>query len=357
MIENHLYPLTSGKLSIKKTIGYYLIRDRQSKKDLSANKDLATLLLNCTGEMTILEISKKIAQEKELEENNILKSVFSMLQKLKKDEIISFSQEKKYVPIRYRETPFNFSLNTVYIEPTKKCNFSCIHCFAGSPSFTKEFDKEKELSFQEYSDLIFPKLDEFGVMGICVTGGEPFLRKDTLDILELTDKYNIELGILSNGSFFDKETVEKVKDLSPKFIGVSFDSHNEEIFSKIRGSNKYKRVLNGIKNLVEAGLDPNINCILFEGVNNTYDHITSYLNFIKEIGINPGKITFDELVPEGEGKKLQQFLINEKETILNIKKAYKKVLDIDFSMMKKPEYIGNEKKNKFLWFRRRSCLY
>jgi len=339
MKSTELFPTTSGKVTIKRTPKEYYVRDRESKKDLSINKDLAQILLLCTGQNTLRDITKKIVQEKYPDEDQISEKTSKVLHNLSKDGIIYFSENETFVPIRFRETDFEFPLDTVYLEPTKKCNFPCIHCFASSPKFTREIDKVSEISLKDY-EIVIKKIDEMGILGACITGGEPFLRKDTFDIIHLLDEANIEFGILSNGYFLDKQKVQELQKLAPKFIGISFDSHKEEIFEQIRGSNRYMKVLMNISNLVESGLDPNINCILFKGLNDSYEHIREYLEFLKKRGISKEKITFDEMVPEGEASNKRNFLVNEETTISNIRKAYREVFDIDFFVIKSPEHVN-----------------
>lgn len=156
--------------------------------------------------------------------------------------------------------------------------------------------------------------------------------------MNLLDESNIEFGILTNGYFINNRIIDHLKRLQPKFIGISFDSHEKEIFEQIRGRNRYKKVLGAIEGLNDARLNLNINCILFEGLNNSYQHIYNFINFLNRRGIFPSQITFDEIVPEGEGKNLDRYLINEKESVKNISRAFKEAFGVEFTEVKKPEY-------------------
>lgn len=167
---------------------------------------------------------------------------------------------------------------------------------------------------------------------------EGSFRRGIIDIFNLLDEHNIDFGILTNGYFIDNKTIDELKKLRPRFMGISFDSHKEEIFEQIRGKNRYGKVLGAIEMLNEAGLKPNINCILFRNLNNSYEHIYDFINFLNKRGISPNQITFDEMVPEGEGKTLDKYLINEKEVVRNISRAFKEAFGIDFTGLKKPEY-------------------
>ncbi len=346
MVVLDLYPKTSGKLTIKKNRNNYFVRDRAIKKDLIINEDLALILRECSGQKSVKKIGDIVSERKKIPRGGIIGKLENSLKNLEQDNIIEFSKEIDPTPIRYRETNFNFPLDTAYLEITKKCNFPCIHCFLGSPSFTRQISKE-EMTLEDYRDVVIPSLDSAGVLGACITGGEPFLRKDSVDIMDLLDKANIDFGILTNGYFINNRTIDHLKRLQPRFIGISFDSHEKEIFEQIRGKNRYKRVLQAIEGLNDANLNPNINCILFKGLNNSYQHIYNFIKFLDKKGISPHQITFDELVPEGEGKNLYKYLINEKETVKDISTAFREASMVDFGEIKKPEYKTKMSRSSF----------
>lgn len=68
------------------------------------------------------------------------------------------------------------------IELTKRCNLSCIHCY-----YNYEFEEEEEMSFKEISSLL-NEISQAGCFWLLITGGEPLLRKDFLDIYKCAKK-------------------------------------------------------------------------------------------------------------------------------------------------------------------------
>jgi len=334
-----LFPITSGQLRIRKTLDDFLVYDIKTKKSIKANRDLIDLLFSCNGKNSIRDISYLVYKERKINQSLILERIIDTFESLSKERVITFQNNKLKREIGiFREYNFKFPLTTVYLEPTRYCNFTCIHCYASShPHDTSK--KNREIKLDRYLQVI-DKLDDIGIMNLCFTGGEPFVREDISSILSYTNSKNIEIGILSNGSLLDAEKISMLGKINPKFVGVSFDSHKKEIYEKIRGKNTYELVLNNIKNMVSAGINVHINSILFRGLNDSYEHITEFLYFCEKIGIGP-KITFDEFVPEGRGKNKEFYRVNEKDTINNIHKAFKTVFSIDFGV--EPEVQPTDK--------------
>ena len=80
------------------------------------------------------------------------------------------------------------------ISPTMRCNLNCYGCYAW------EYDKGEELE----TDLVHRILNEAREMGIyfiTVSGGEPFIRRDLLDIFAAHD--DLYFQVYTNGTFID----------------------------------------------------------------------------------------------------------------------------------------------------------
>jgi MoaA/NifB/PqqE/SkfB family radical SAM enzyme len=87
---------------------------------------------------------------------------------------------------------------------------------------------------------------------IVITGGEPFVRKDIIQILELFIEIDIKFGILTNGTLINKDIAEKLVKLNPAFINISVDGP-QKIHEMIRGPNTFNRTIEGIKFLKSYG--------------------------------------------------------------------------------------------------------
>jgi MoaA/NifB/PqqE/SkfB family radical SAM enzyme len=101
---------------------------------------------------------------------------------------------------------------------------------------------------------------ELGVREYYFTGGEPFMNRDMLPILEATLKQG-PATVLTNGMLLRKEVCAKLRELFDASdysldIRVSLDGFDSESHDAIRGAGVWDRVMIGLRNLAEAGINP-----------------------------------------------------------------------------------------------------
>lgn len=114
------------------------------------------------------------------------------------------------------------TLNSAYVHVTDNCNLHCVGCY----SFVEDRNLKDNLSFEDICK-IFDSLKKSGVSRVVISGGEPFLRNDFMDICKYA-KENTKLGYLSvitNGTM----PVERYKKVIP-FIDelcISVDGYSE----------------------------------------------------------------------------------------------------------------------------------
>ncbi|MFL6195721.1 MAG: radical SAM protein [Thermoanaerobaculia bacterium] len=136
------------------------------------------------------------------------------------------------------------------------CNLACTHCFVScSPTnHTHEFMGLGEvLRYLEEAARL-------GVREYYFTGGEPFLNPEMEEILVAT----LALGpatVLTNGLLLDPERCVRLMALAAASeysldLRVSLDGYDAASNDPIRGAGTFERILEGIRNLHEAGLNP-----------------------------------------------------------------------------------------------------
>jgi sulfatase maturation enzyme AslB (radical SAM superfamily) len=149
------------------------------------------------------------------------------------------------------------SLDTLWLQVGGTvCNLTCTHCFVScSPTnHTHEFMGLSEV--ERYLD----EAVRLGVREYYFTGGEPFLNPDMEAILEAT----LAVGpatVLTNGLLLDPARCARLKALEQTSdfsldLRVSLDGWDAATNDPIRGVGTFERILDGIRNLVRAGLNP-----------------------------------------------------------------------------------------------------
>ncbi len=141
---------------------------------------------------------------------------------------------------QYRKAE-NPRLSGLHWSVTGLCDLNCRHCYMEGPS-----GRYGQLSFEDMLRVI-EQLEQANVHEVSLTGGEPFLRTDLLDIIaELAKKRIWVSEIYSNGLLITEEILEGIKRLgfSPSFQ-ISFDGY---------GMHEHMRGRKGIEPNVIAGI-------------------------------------------------------------------------------------------------------
>ncbi|UTC91060.1 radical SAM protein [Treponema denticola] len=205
---------------------------------------------------------------------------------------------------------------------TLACNYSCKHCnVSAGERMCNELTTHEILK-------ILQEASEIGVSDMSITGGEPLLRKDILDILDFAcnNTFFTNVCLNTNGLLLTDDLIFEFKKRMPNIhIAVSLDGYNPKTYSNLRRlknkvntpmSKEFQIVSNNIRKLITNGIKTNINYTVTSTTINdmyqTYDYIKSLgvqiLLAIKFFPFGFGKIHEDEL--ELDFKTWEQWLIN-----------------------------------------------
>jgi MoaA/NifB/PqqE/SkfB family radical SAM enzyme len=135
------------------------------------------------------------------------------------------------------------------LDLTYRCNNACRHCWVSLPA--KSPEKENELTF----DQIIRIVDEARAMGCrkwAISGGEPMLRLDFLEIFDYITRKSVSYSINTNGTLIDPHIARLMKRKGAKMIalyGATAEVHDH--ITRTPGS--FEATLRGFAYLKEAG--------------------------------------------------------------------------------------------------------
>jgi cyclic pyranopterin phosphate synthase len=161
-------------------------------------------------------------------------------------------------------------LRDLRISVTDRCNFRCVYCMP-KEVFGKDYaflERAQLLTFEEIARLARLFVD-FGVSKIRLTGGEPLVRRNIEQLIEMLARIpGLDLTLTTNGSLL-KRKAQALKDAGLKRITVSLDSLDDAVFRAMNDVNfPVARVLEGIEAAAAAGLAPiKINMVVKRGLN------------------------------------------------------------------------------------------
>lgn len=136
---------------------------------------------------------------------------------------------------------------SIYLCITNKCPNNCLYCSA------KNRQAEKELSKAEWINVI-NELQEMRTPIIGITGGEPLLREDILDIIRSIDSRSTAI-LFTSGFNLSYEKAKELKESGLFGIGISLDSYDKNIHNKNRNNeDAFDYALEALRNSNKAGL-------------------------------------------------------------------------------------------------------
>ena len=150
---------------------------------------------------------------------------------------------------------------------TDKCNLRCTYCM---PAEGLEWlAKQAVMSAEEIVRIVRVGVEQLGVRELRLTGGEPLVRHDLLDIIaELRRNHpDLPISMTTNGVGLARKAAP-LKAAGLTRINVSLDSLHEETFTKLTRRPFLDQVLAGVDAAWAAGLGPvKLNAVLMRGIN------------------------------------------------------------------------------------------
>jgi cyclic pyranopterin phosphate synthase len=180
------------------------------------------------------------------------------------------------------------------VSVTDRCDFRCVYCMSEHMEF---LPKSEVLSFEEIDQIALAFIAR-GTRKIRLTGGEPLVRRDIMELVLRLGSYIgsglEELTFTTNGSQL-RRYAKGMADAGVRRINVSLDTLDETRFREITRRGRIADVLDGIDAADEAGLKIKINMVAMRGVNE--DEIEPMMAWAHSRGFG---LTLIEGMPLGE---------------------------------------------------------
>ena len=128
---------------------------------------------------------------------------------------------------------------------------------------------QESLTNTELINLIQEVFIPLGFKKFRLTGGEPLLRKDFVDVVEaIANLHGVEdLSMTTNGFLLD-DLAKPLYEVGLRRINISLDSLDRDVFRQITGRNLWEKVWAGILKAYEVGFDPlKLNVVIVPDVN------------------------------------------------------------------------------------------
>jgi len=200
--------------------------------------------------------------------------------------------------------PFSGSL-----EVTFRCNLRCVHCYVGD--FRSGVQSKAELSTAEMRKIL-DQIADAGCLDLLLTGGEPLMRPDFLDIYTYAKQKGLMLTLFTNGSLLTPKIVDYLGNWPPQSVEITLYGYSQQTYERVTGiSGSHARCMRGIELLLHQGIPLKLKTMLLTLNQHELDDMK---HFSESLGV---KFRYDPLINAGfdGGKDQLNFRLSPKELV------------------------------------------
>ena len=186
---------------------------------------------------------------------------------LKRSQLERIAQHREEL----RKTPH---LQWLFFEITNRCNLNCAHCgsrcTSNGESLTVTDVKTALRSIPQDKPTI------------CLTGGEPMLHPQFFDIAECVQSMGFVWGMTTNATLIDAASADRLKQAGMSTVSVSLDGMEQTHDRFRRRQGAWKSALQGLRALQNAGFEPQVTTVLYQG---NFDELDQLYGLLSSMGI------------------------------------------------------------------------
>lgn len=219
------------------------------------------------------------------------------------------------------------------LELTQRCNLSCRHCYC-VPDRIKE-----DMDFKQIC-AVLDELNDAGCLWLLITGGEPLLRHDFLDIYMYAKQKGFIISVFTNGTLISNEIVNCFKKYPPFVIEISLYGAIAQTYEKVTGvEGSFKRCMHGINMLHNTQIPFKLKTTITKDNVSELKHMKS---FAKRLGV---EFRFDAMLhPRLDGSKENLQCRLSPEEAIKIEQADEKVSNAWVELWHRQEKEGKSDK-------------
>ncbi len=156
---------------------------------------------------------------------------------------------------------FGRPVTNLRISLTQDCNYHCFFCHREGQRFLAR----NEMTPEEIERLV-RIASRLGIRKVKLTGGEPTVRSDILEIVRRINPYVVDLSMTTNGSRL-KELAKPLAKAGLDRVNVSLHSLKPDVYRRITGVDMLDVVLEGIEEAVKYLSPVKLNMTVMKGLN------------------------------------------------------------------------------------------
>lgn len=194
-------------------------------------------------------------------------------------------------------------LSQIYFYLTEGCNLHCRHCWMDPPLQAGRISPSISPSLPlGHFQSIIRQAKPLGLKRVKLTGGEPLLHPRIDELLQIVKEEQLCLAMETNAALCTSGLAARIAACQDAFVSVSLDAADIAIHEWIRGvTGCFKEAINGITNLVQAGLRPQI---IMTVMRSNKGQVEPTVRLAEQLGAS--SVKFNILQPTARGERLTE---------------------------------------------------
>jgi radical SAM protein with 4Fe4S-binding SPASM domain len=180
---------------------------------------------------------------------------------------------------------------TLHFHVTQRCNLACSTCYVADSQYVDDRFQIKDIS------ELFKIASEKNFRLLTITGGEPLMRRDLFQILELARCRFDQISLNTNGTLL---TEKRCKDLCiVDYLQISLESADAAVHDGIRGAGTFEKVKKGLDELKRSGFPMERVSLAPTITKQNYQGLDRLLDIADKYGTG---VSFGFFIPTGRGQ-------------------------------------------------------
>lgn len=192
----------------------------------------------------------------------------------------------------------------VLIEPTLRCPMACKFCDLPTD---RTFPKGRELAIERWKEIL-DELHDFSplIRSVYISGGEPFLRRDLIELIEHAHSIGLGTRTLTIGYFCEPVLLDRLCASPMDILKFSLHSSRRDVHNELVGRDTFDRAVRAITYLRSNGYTGRLGmlCTAFAG---NADHLDEVARFGADLGLD--EIYFRPLFGQTVANRTQELLV------------------------------------------------
>lgn len=196
------------------------------------------------------------------------------------------------------EDPGACGIPRLDFELTPGCDHKCAHCYnvwtADEGDAQAGYDTAGQLRTPALKQMMTRAVRQTGAQHLTITGGEPLLRKDAVEIIEHACELAPSVSLITNGSHIGPEVAARLARAGVRSVQLTLLAADRDEHDRLKGAQCFDDTVRAALDLTEAGVPVQV---CFVAMRENADQFEGVLELCYALGVR--SISYNRMSPTG----------------------------------------------------------